>query len=168
MRGALKEELTRRFPWLFEDLGFRVREHDFSYRHMGSSFAVLESDSLRVKFVNDRGSIGVEVAALSEPERWMELGFLWLSLTGDRPSPQLEGWAWFFRDHLAQIAEALGPNIEKTKADFAERERESKEILERYVAPFRQSARRVRFSRVLMGPPGWIAAAFLLIWAVSK
>src|SRR6266403_166307 len=107
MRGALREELIARFPWLF-DLGFRITEHDYSYNHMGSSFAELESDSLRVRFINDRGSIGVKVASLSEPERWMELGFLWLSLTGDRPSPELDGWAWFLRDHLPQLADALG------------------------------------------------------------
>jgi hypothetical protein len=115
MRGALKEELTSRFPWLFDDLGFRISEHDYSYKAMGSSFAVLESGSLRVKFVNERGVIGVEVASLLEPERWMELGFLWLSLTGERPSPELEGWVWFRRDHLSEIAEALGPTFRRQR-----------------------------------------------------
>jgi len=65
MRGGLKEELTNRLPWLFDDLGFRIGEHNYSYKQMGSSFAVLESSSLRVKFVNERGSIGVEVVSLS-------------------------------------------------------------------------------------------------------
>jgi len=134
MCGSLKEELTNRLPWLFDDLGFRIGEHNYSYKQMGSWFAVLESSSFRVKFVNERGSIGVEVASLSEPERWMELGFLWLSLTGDRPNPQLEGWAWFLRDHVAQIAEALGPNFEKIRAAFDQREREGKESAERYIS----------------------------------
>jgi hypothetical protein len=168
MRGDLKEELSNRLPWLFDDLGFRIREHDFSYKHMGSLFVVLESGSLRVQFVNDRGSIVVQVASLSEPLRWMDLGFLWLSLTGDRPSPELEGWAWFLRDHVAQIAEALGPDFEKTKAAFDQREKESQETAERYLSPFRQDARRARFRTFLMGPLGWIVAAFLLIWAAAR
>jgi hypothetical protein len=118
MRGAIKEELINRFPWLFEDLGFLIVTHDFSHRVMGSSFVVLQSDSLRVRIVNERGSVYVELAPLEEPERWMELGFLWRALTGDRPDPSLDGWVWFLRDHLAQLTEALGSNFEKTKAAF--------------------------------------------------
>jgi hypothetical protein len=168
MRGPLKEELTNRFPWLFKELGFRVREHDVSYQHMGLSFAALASDSLRVQFVNDRGSIGVEVASLLEPERWMELGFLWLSLTGERPSPQLDGWAWFLRDHAAEIGEALGPNFEKTKAAYDARNRESGESLELHLSEFRKHPRAVRLKTFLSRPLGWIAAAFLLIWVAVR
>ena len=50
MRDALKEELTDRFPWLFDDLGFHLAKHDFSSKAIGSSFAVIESDVLRVGF----------------------------------------------------------------------------------------------------------------------
>jgi len=98
----------------------------------------------------------------------MDLGFLWLSLTGDSPNPQLEGWAWFLRDHVAQIAEALGPNFEKTKAAFDQRERESKESAERYLPSFRRDARRARLKIFLTGPLGWIVAAVLLIWVTVR
>jgi hypothetical protein len=168
MRGAIREALIERFPWLLEELGFRIKEHDFSYKNMGSSFVVLESDSIRVMFVNDRGGIGVQVASLSDPGRWMDLGFLWQALTDDRPTPALEGWAWFLRDHISQIAEALGPNFEKTKAAFDERARESKEISDRYHSLFRERVRAARFRSFLIGPLGWIVAALLFILAVTR
>lgn len=168
MRGALKEELRNRLPWLFDDLGFHVATHDFSYKAMGSSCVVLESTSLRVRFVNDRGSIYVEVAPLAEPERWMELGFVWLSLTGDRPSPQLEGWAWFLREHMSHITEALGPDFEKTKMAFEGHEKESKEIVERYAASYRRGARVPGLKAFLRGPLGWAVAAILILWAAVR
>jgi len=61
MRGALKEELTTRFPLLFDDLGFRIAEHDFSYGAMAASRAVIESDVLRVRFENDRGGVRLPI-----------------------------------------------------------------------------------------------------------
>lgn len=100
-----------RFPWLFDELGFQISAHNYSYKHMGSSFAIIESSSIRVKFVNDRSSIYLEVASPSDPERWMELGFLWMTLTHESPSPQLDGWACFLRDHIAELKEALGPDL---------------------------------------------------------
>jgi hypothetical protein len=67
MSGPLKEELPRRLPWLFDELGFQTTFHDYSYKAMGSSVVELESNSLRVRFKNDRGSISIDVASLSEP-----------------------------------------------------------------------------------------------------
>jgi hypothetical protein len=69
---------------------------------------------------------------------------------------------------LAEIAEALGPNIEKTKAALAERERESKEIAKRHAASFRDSRVRASVQKFLKGPLGWITAAFLLILLIAK
>lgn len=174
MRGALKEELTNRFPWLFDDLGFHVGAHDFSYKAMGSSFAVLESDVLRVRFLNERGFLYVEVASHAEPERWIDLSALWLCLTGERPSPELDGWAWFLRDHLSRITEALGPNYDATKRIF-------EHFLNQFAAvaatasasrsaasAVRRAARAARIRTFVMGPVGWIAAALLLIWLAVR
>jgi hypothetical protein len=165
MRGALKEELTNRLPWLFDELSFQIREHDYSYKHMGSSYAVVESPSMRVKFVNDRGSISVEVAPSAEPERWMELGFLWFSLTGNRPSPELEGWGWFLRTHEVEIAKALGPQLESTKAAFEQSVKESQEIGKRLTDSWKPSLLD-RMNRFSAGGLGWLIAVALLIRAI--
>jgi hypothetical protein len=55
MAGPLKEELEKRLPWLFEDPGFRVTEHDYAYQQMGNSFARIQSDTLQLIFSRDRG-----------------------------------------------------------------------------------------------------------------
>ena len=87
-------------------------------RLWGPPFAVIESDVLRIRFENDRGVLDVEVAALAEPERWMKLNALWQCLTGENATHELDGWAWFLRNHLDRIAEALGPSYGATKIRF--------------------------------------------------
>jgi hypothetical protein len=167
MTEPLKVELEKRMPWLFQDLGFRVIYHDYSYKDFGNSVAVLKSDVLLVRFVRDRSRIEVEVASLSEPERWMELGFLWYAITGYRPEPELEGWAWFFRDHLAELEDALGPGFSQTKQQFDRRQEESREILRRHMPRVTPVGRLRRFKAtplgaMLMGPLGWIVAVSLV------
>ncbi len=108
MPGPLKTELEARIPWLFQSLDFHVTCQDYSPKHLGDSVAELQSGKLRLRFTRDRGTIQLEVASLSEPNRWMELGFLWYTITGYRPEPQLEGCAWFFREHLSELTDALG------------------------------------------------------------
>jgi hypothetical protein len=167
MPGPLREEVVSRFPWLFDDLGFRVVEHDYSHRSMGSGYVVLESDSLRIKFVNDRGSIYPEVSSPHQPQRWIELGLLWVVLTGDRPAPQLDGWAWFLRDHLRELVDALGPRFAVTNEAVLLQERENQETLARYRASSQSSFIRIPM-RFYRGPLGWILAAILLVWIISK
>jgi hypothetical protein len=166
MAGPLKEELENRMPWLFEDLGFRVAYHDYSDQHMGDSVAELESPSFRVRFIRDKSRIQVEFASLSEPERWLELGFLWNALTGHRPEPELEGLAWFLRDHISELEDALGPGFSQTTQQFERSRIENSEILARY-RPAVTLAGRLRHFRasplgmLVMGPLGWIVAVGL-------
>jgi len=167
--GALKEQIIERLPWLLDDLGFRITYHDYIDKAMGSSEVELESDLLRVRFSYDGTGIGVEAASLSEPDRWFNLGFLWYALTGDKPQPSLEGWAWFVRDHLAELAEALGPKLPQTKVEFERRQQESREILARHCPPATLAGRIRRFKAtpagaMLMGPGGWMVAAALIVW----
>jgi hypothetical protein len=168
--GPLKEEVTNRLPWLLRDLGFYVTFHDYSYKEMGGSVVELESDSLRLRFVRDRGPIYVEVASLSEPERWFELRALWAILTGQSADPELEGWGWFIRDHFAQLVEAFGPNFPHAIQEFERRQREARESLERrYPRPgllrrFVALRYTTTAGALLMGPAGWVIAAMLILW----
>jgi hypothetical protein len=168
MTGPLNEELQNRLPWLFHDLGLRITHHEYSHKQMGNSVVELESDSLRIRFIRDRSRIQVELASLSEPERWMDLGFLWYTLTGYRPEPELEGWAWFVRDHLGELADALGPKLSQTKQQFERKQEESREILARY-RPRLTPAGRIRHFKatplgmMVMGPLGWIVAGGLIV-----
>jgi hypothetical protein len=169
MRGALKEELQDRAAWLFEDLGFRITYHDYSYKAMGSSVAELENGSLRVKFVNDRGSIGVEVASLQEPDRWISVSNVWYALTKDRPTPQLEGWAWFLREHLQELSDAMGPKYQHTRQELERVEQESRETLARYF-PEKYGRHRIWFAahRIWVGPLGWLVATTIVMWEIIR
>lgn len=174
MTGPLRDEVNSRLPWLAGDFAFRITNHDYSYKHMGDSFVELQSDSIHLKFVRDRSSIGLHLASPAEPERWFEAGFLWFALTGSRPDPELEGWAWFFREHADMFIEALGPRFEETKASYGQREKESLEILMRRRPSRTLVARLVRFrsttlvGSLLMGPFGWIVAVALAIWIAVR
>jgi hypothetical protein len=168
MAGPLNDELEKRFPWLFRDLGFRLTHYDCSRAHMGDSVAEIQSNSLRIRFIRDRSRIQVELASATEAGRWFELGLLWYALTGQQPEPELDGWVWFLRDHLSELAEALGPELSQTKKEFQRRQEENREILARYMPPINWTIRLGRFKTsplgmIFMGPLGWIIAAGLTV-----
>jgi len=170
MAGPLIKDVQIRLPWLFDDLGFRVTYHDYSPKAFGDSIVELQSDALRLRFVRDRSIIQAEIASLSEPERWMDLGFLWYALTKDRPEPALDGWGLFVRDHLGALAEALGPNYPHTKEQFELRQRESREAFDSYrrrIAPSRVSRFRTVLSAVIWRL-GWIIAGILFVMFISR
>jgi hypothetical protein len=174
MTGSLRDEVNARLPWLAQEFGFRVANDTYDHKHMGNSLVELRSDSIHVRFIRDRSLIQVQVAAPAEPERWFELGFLWFALTGNQPDPELEGWAWFFRDHVAELSEALGPRFEETKASFNQRIKERSEIMRRHLPPRTLNARLLNIKStplvgsLLMGPLGWIVAGALLVWAIVR
>jgi hypothetical protein len=117
--------------------------------------------------------IEVEVASLSNPGSAMELGSLWYAITGHRPEHELEGWAWFLREHLSEFEPALGPAFAETKRQFDQKQQESRELLLRYVPPSNLASRLRKFKRtppgmVLMGLVGWIIAALLLVFILIR
>jgi hypothetical protein len=98
----------------------------------------------------------------------MELGSLWMALTGDRPSPQLDGWAQFLREHIPEITKALGSELEATKRTVLRQQRESEQTLAQIRASWRPTLLQ-RFSPFFRGPLGWVIAGVLLVaWAVTK
>lgn len=173
MSGSLREEIAKKARWLIDDLGFQVTHQEYDPRHMGNSLVVLASEALLVRFVRDRSHIEVSVASASEPERWYYLRSLWAVLTGDPPEPELDGWVWFFRDHLAEIREALGPNLEKTRASYHQEQASIQASITDYALQLRRpahfaAARSTRAFRLLMGPLGWLVAGGLAAWIALR
>ena len=119
--------------------------------------------------MRERG-ISVQVASLAEPDRWMELGFLWYSLSGNRPEPELDGWAWFSRDHLpASLWTHSDPDIPKPIKRTGRRKRQADEILAADRADQR-SRRRPWEGRSRWSIAGALilTAAALLLWSLSR
>lgn len=173
MTGPLIEQIENRLPWLFQDLGFRVTRSEYAPKHMGDSLVEIQSDSVRLRFVRDRSVIQLALASLSEPDQWLDLGFLWLTLTGDRPDPELEGWAWFFREHLPELTDAVGPRFAQTKLEYERQQEESRKTAGGYVPALTWRSRLNRFrattpGMIVMGPLGWIVAAGWMAWGIVK
>ena len=80
----------------------------------------------------------------------------------------MDGWAWFVRDHLTELVNALGPELAKTKEQFERRQEVSRKALARYLPPVTVVSRLRGFKAtavgmLVMGPFGWILAAVLLV-----
>jgi hypothetical protein len=71
--GPLKPLIEEKFPWLFEELGFRAVAWSYNPKVFGDSTLTLESDTVRLRFTRDRGEIRADLASISEPETWWGL-----------------------------------------------------------------------------------------------
>jgi hypothetical protein len=154
-------------------MGFHIAAHDFSNKAMGSSYCIIESNLLRIRFENDRGLLSVDIAATAEPERWMNLSAFGLFLNGERPTPELDGWVSLLQNHLGKIADPMGLNYEGTKIAFDGFLSQTAGAAARSssgsaASTVRRAVRNARIRALVMGPLGWIAAAVMLIWLLIR
>ncbi len=163
--GPLKDAILTKVPWLTQELGFQITAHGDGPKNMGSSFVELQSDRLKLRFERDRGPITLEVAALDRPEQWFWLNQLWVALQGVPPEPELEGWALFFRENRPAIEQSLGPNFEETKRAIAHL-RDPRASTTGLQMPKLSPLNLLR--RIIAGPLGWVIAAILLGWIMSR
>jgi hypothetical protein len=124
--------IRERLPWLFSEYGFRITNYSYDPRAFGNCIVILESGTLRLRFIRDRGFGTAELAAQTDPEKWYELGFLLLALQGERPDIGFEGTAALLKSNWAALLDALGPKLPETKQEYERREEESRKALERY------------------------------------
>ena len=85
--GPLKPVLTERLPWLFEDLGFRMTYSEYDPANFGDSLVILDSDSLRLRFVRDRSQVTLDLAARSKPEDWFSFWWLYEAIHNESIKP---------------------------------------------------------------------------------
>src|SRR5665213_3736403 len=74
--NPLVRQITERLPWLFSDYGFKIVDSSYSARSFGDCVVTLESESLRLRFVRDRGFCIAQLASRADPEKLHDLGFL--------------------------------------------------------------------------------------------
>jgi len=129
--NPLVKSIQERLPWLFSECGFRIVDHSFYPESFGNCIVTLESESLRLRFVRDRGIGQVELAARSDPEKTYDLGFFLLTIQGERPDIGFEGTAFLLKENWSGIVEALGPKLAETKREYERRELVGKEIFAR-------------------------------------
>jgi hypothetical protein len=128
--SPLRQQMTEKLPWLFEDLQFRVVKDFYDPRNFGDCLVTLESDVIRLQFALDRGQILVYLRPLSEPSRWWNIVHVLEAIRGQIPEPRfdLEGKACMLRDNFPALVSALGPgSLDETRREI---ERYGKERLE--------------------------------------
>ena len=143
--GPLKEVLETKFPWLFDELGFRVVSHSYSPAQFGDSEVVLESPTLRLRFRRDRGEVRLEIAAPGET-KWWEFKFVWEAIFHEFPEPALEGYGPLIRSSYSAIAEALGPSLPKTLAMLEQQEAERKVQVKEFLNRQHEQLRSSRYA----------------------
>ncbi len=127
LTNPLVRLITERAPWLFADYGFKIVDYSYDARSFGNCIVTLESETLRLRFVRDRGITYAQLASRTEPEYWFDASLLLRPILGERPDPSFEGTALLLKDYFPALVQALGPKFPETKL---EEERRKKEVLE--------------------------------------
>jgi len=168
--GPLEAEVRQRLPWLLQDLGFRVVTASYEYRSFGDSVVELHSDAILLRLIRERSRVLPQVASPADPGNWFELGVLWFALTDSRPEPELDGWAWFIRDKMEDLAKALGPQLAETQTAYERAQEASRALSRAYSPPARHPhlLPPILTLRRTLGILGWIVAAGVWIWAIHR
>jgi hypothetical protein len=123
--------VQERLPWLFSEYGFKIVDYSYDARSFGNCIVILESESLRLRFVRDRGFTCAEIIARADPEKSYALDFFLPTIRGERPDIGFEGTAFLLKENWPAIVEALGPKLAETKQDYERREQQGREAFER-------------------------------------
>ncbi|MGO8741845.1 MAG: hypothetical protein ACLQUR_05535 [Limisphaerales bacterium] len=130
----LKQELIEQQPWLFQELNFKIVEDTYASKDFGNSFVTLESSSLRVKFIRDRGQIFIEVASPFDPDNWWNINDIceFILHKKIRPEFDLQAVATLLRNNLPALTDYLGPKLNETRRKLKRRIKQREhEILKR-------------------------------------
>ena len=124
--GPLQPVLAERLPWLFEDRGFRITYSEYAPASFGDSLVILDSDSIRLRFVRDRSQVMLDLAARSEPEEWLGLWELFEAIhkKNIKPGFTLNAVGDLLKQEFNTFVEALGPKFLETQKEIQRRRNE--------------------------------------------
>jgi hypothetical protein len=132
----------------------------------------LESDTLRLRFIRDRGEIRAVLASISEPETWWDLVSLLEVIHGEKPEPQLEGVAPLVRTNHSHLVQALGPQLSETKKELERLQEERRRVMQEWQRSRNYERRRDLFNigvaevvRVSIRVLGFSLLVFIL-WSI--
>ena len=170
--NPLVKLIQERLPWLFADFGFKVIDYSYDPKFFGNCIVTLQSESLRLSFMRDRGFCSAQLASRADPKKSYELGFLMLALQDTRPDIGFEGNAALLKDNWALLANALGPNLAETKREYERRKEVSRELFVHQLNQIKLTPRgrinmfkKTAFGRVLFRLLRFVEVA-LILWAL--
>jgi hypothetical protein len=125
--SPLVEIISRRFPWLFTELGFRIVSVEDKPEIMGYSYLSLRCPTFSISFERDRGIICTTLASLEiQAPLWVFedlLAYLENRPLEDRNQSgmdlDLNAIALDIRTHFKKISELLGPESSRTNVEMS-------------------------------------------------
>lgn len=170
--NPLVRNIQERLPWLFSEYGFRIVNFSYSAKYFGTCEVTLESKSLRLVFVRDRGIGQVDLIARADPETSYRLSFIVGRIKGAHPDIGFEGVAFLLKENWTGIIEALGPKLAETKREHERLQLANKETFARLQDKIKLTPRgRVNmFKRTAIGSVLFrllrYAEVALILWAL--
>ncbi len=140
--NPLVKLIEQRMPWLFSECGFKIVDYQYDAKSFGTCLVLLESPTLRLRFVRDRSIISAELAARSEPEMWYYVSSLLSLLQGEYPDPAFEGLAVLLKQNWRALDQALGPNLGEIREREVRQREEARKLLENYRREWQRKLKR--------------------------
>lgn len=108
------EFLMKYCSFLYETNRFKFADSLVSSSFGGDSVLVLTSDTLRLRFVRDRGQLFLDVQSVHQKNKkhWYSIDLIWRLITGQKQrSAELnKDYTVFLRDHLDEIERRFSAN----------------------------------------------------------
>ena len=116
----LKQELDEDFPQFLEELGMRIVDQQYLPQSFGNSFLILESPTLRVRFVRDRGQTWADVSSIAPGAEWWHVAYVLEAIYGTAPQIQydLATAVGLLKRNFLGLVEPLGPKLSHTTREI--------------------------------------------------
>lgn len=112
MENRASVQLNNSFGFLIEQFGFRIIKQDFSAESFGNSILILATKDVKIKFITDRGDLGVIISGYHGIEDWFELSVVRAFVTGSDLlwEYKVDDVINFFRENVFMIKKMFKPD----------------------------------------------------------
>jgi hypothetical protein len=123
---GFEASIRQHMRFLFERFGASVVSNEYFPAAFGNVIVVIETEGLRLRFVQDRGEVRLDVAPLQNPTEWVDSAFALAAMEDGSGEPQFS----LYRT-ITSIARRLDPKFEALQVAFTQ---------DRYPATIRKMA----------------------------
>lgn len=115
-KASFRESVEKSFEQLIRTHGFRMLTAAYDRQDFGNTVVVLESESVLVRVVRDRGQVFVEIASVAEPGNWYPLDRVIEATAGSGVEPPggtpmaLEVASSLIEENYSRLTAALDPH----------------------------------------------------------
>lgn len=98
--------------YLYNDYGFIFTDSEVASSFGGDALLIMESDTLKMRFISDRSQLFLDVSAVSKNSEWYSIDLIRQMITGETDYFSLldENNAKFLRNNIDKIIECFDKN----------------------------------------------------------